>query len=452
MSTQEMNDEVNDEINEKNKLSPSASDSPQQQDEATKDEQNNDAEPATSSPELKRKQNEDEEDPPSKIKRNPATDESSQFYNLPSDLSTSSSSREPEKKDDSEKSTDHASLVANHYNTLEEKGLAERNKSRIVYMRNFNNWVKSMLINEYLEKVRQGKSHGEPLRVLDMCCGKGGDLLKWRKGNINYLICADIAEVSVEQCRNRYKDMGAKRYPPLFGAEFLAYDCTKVRLREKYKDASMQLDLVSCQFAFHYSFETLPQAECMFKNASESLRPGGYFIGTIPNAYELVSRWQKADGNKFGNEIYSVEFSCDKTNPPLFGAKYVFHLEGVVNCPEFLVHLPTFIKLAWKFGLELIMFERFDEFYERRKEDGKTLLGKMLALETYPPYHEAPLLAENSQEYQHAVEYMQTSTGHRKIGTLSQSEWEAITLYSVFAFRKARSTWNAEGKPEFVKS
>lgn len=61
------------------------------------------------------------------------------------------------------------------------------------------------------------------------------------------------------------------------------------------------------------------------------------------------------------------------------------------------------------------------------KEDGKTLLGKMQALETYPPYHEAPLLAENSQEYQHAKEYMQSSTGHRKIGTLSQSEWEAIS-------------------------
>lgn len=62
----------------------------------------------------------------------------------------------------------------------------------------------------------------------------------------------------------------------------------KVRLREKYKDASMKLDLVSCQFSFHYCFESLPQAECMLRNASESLKPGGYFIGTMPNAYELV--------------------------------------------------------------------------------------------------------------------------------------------------------------------
>lgn len=62
----------------------------------------------------------------------------------------------------------------------------------------------------------------------------------------------------------------------------------QVRLREKFMDPSMQLDFVSCQFSFHYSFESLPQAECMLRNASESLKPGGYFIGTIPDAYDLV--------------------------------------------------------------------------------------------------------------------------------------------------------------------
>lgn len=59
-------------------------------------------------------------------------------------------------------------------------------------------------------------------------------------------------------------------------------------MREKFADPSMQLDFVSCQFAFHYSFESLPQAECMLRNAGESLKPGGYFIGTIPDAYDLV--------------------------------------------------------------------------------------------------------------------------------------------------------------------
>lgn len=50
----------------------------------------------------------------------------------------------------------------------------------------------------------------------------------------------------------------------------------------------MKLHLVSCQFAFHYCFESLSQAEYMLKNVSENLLGGGIFIGTIPNANVIV--------------------------------------------------------------------------------------------------------------------------------------------------------------------
>lgn len=86
--------------------------------------------------------------------------------------------------------------------------------------------------DEYMDKIKQNKSYNEPIRVLDMCCGKGGDLLKWGKANIAHLICADIAEVSVEQCQTRYKEhiSNKRRCPRPFSAEFLAYDCTKVNI------------------------------------------------------------------------------------------------------------------------------------------------------------------------------------------------------------------------------
>ena len=66
-----------------------------------------------------------------------------------------------------------------------------------------------------------------------MCCGKGGDLLKWRRGNITHLVCADIAEVSVEQCQTRYNDLqnrsrNERGFAPVFSAEFISADCTKV--------------------------------------------------------------------------------------------------------------------------------------------------------------------------------------------------------------------------------
>ena len=44
-------------------------------------------------------------------------------------------------------------------------------------------------------------------------------------------------------------------------------------------EAKPLFDIVSCQFALHYSFESEAQAECMVRNAAECLRPGGFFIG-----------------------------------------------------------------------------------------------------------------------------------------------------------------------------
>ena len=41
-----------------------------------------------------------------------------------------------------------SSFVASHYNNLQEKGREARKESRIYYLRNFNNWIKSIVIGK----------------------------------------------------------------------------------------------------------------------------------------------------------------------------------------------------------------------------------------------------------------------------------------------------------------
>ncbi|KAK3895319.1 hypothetical protein Pcinc_000963 [Petrolisthes cinctipes] len=345
------------------------------------------------------------------------------------------------------------SVVASHYNNLEEKGLKERSTSRIFHLRNSNNWIKSYLINYCLDQVRERQVDHYPVSVFDLGCGKGGDLLKWSKGNIRHLVCADIAQTSMDQCRERYTNTRKRTgggHGGGFTAEFIVADCTKKRIKPMLENPSRQVDLVSCQFAFHYCFESLAQAETMLRNVSENLKRGGYFMATIPNAYEIMSRLKSSGSHRFGNEVYTVEFPEDRPeDPPIFGDRYNFFLEGVVDCPEFLVHPPTLIKLAKKWDLELEWKRDFSTVYSDALKDTlcQRLLSVMNVLETYPSKEEQ--VTETEVEYTHARQFLESREGVTAIRTLTSSEWEALCIYQAWVFRKSS---NKRGQEELKKA
>lgn len=183
------------------------------------------------------------------------------------------------------------------------------------------------------------------------------------------------------------------------------------------------------------------------------LKGGGYFIATIPNAYELVKRATKeyfsneressSNGITFGNAVYSVKFPLssysvskmgEELQFPLFGAQYMFYLDGVVDCPEFLVYPPLLNELASEYGLipvhHPISFA--ENFYEtiaakNQDQDPVELLKKMEALET--------LFADGLQD-QFEYGHVKDQNNSKTVGTLSSSEWSVATLYCLVAYQK----------------
>jgi mRNA (guanine-N7-)-methyltransferase len=131
-----------------------------------------------------------------------------------------------------------------------------------------------------------------------MGCGKGGDLSKWVKAKIRELVGAgesavclkfpsansisiiDIADVSIDQARQRWESMRQ----PKFMASFHAIDCYNESISKVISPNEALFDVVSMQFCMHYAFESEKKARCMLDNVSRYLRTGGVFIGTIPNA------------------------------------------------------------------------------------------------------------------------------------------------------------------------
>ncbi|KAJ4982100.1 hypothetical protein NE237_032937 [Protea cynaroides] len=88
-----------------------------------------------------------------------------------------------------------ARKVADHYSARTNQTLEDREASPIIHLKKLNNWIKSVLIQLY---ARRGDF------VLDLACGKGGDLIKWDKVKVGYYVGIDIAEGSIEDCRTRY--------------------------------------------------------------------------------------------------------------------------------------------------------------------------------------------------------------------------------------------------------
>ena len=202
-------------------------------------------------------------------------------------------------------------VVRQHYNAVPQRGREWRKTdSRIKGLRSFNNWIKSTIIHKFSPN-EEGKED-QPLNVLDVGCGKGGDLGKWAQAPqaVGYYVGIDPAEVSIEQAKERYMQMrpggggrggrggggGGGRNRRIFEAAFLVDDAFANSLGDlqiireigfgpgSRWGPSGGFDVVSMMFCMHYAYETEAKAKGMLANVASSLRKGGRFLGVIPNS------------------------------------------------------------------------------------------------------------------------------------------------------------------------
>jgi len=340
-----------------------------------------------------------------------------------------------------------AHIVAEHYNNRTSTGLSARSESKIFYLRNFNNWIKSVLINEYIKRIKTDKNSSE-ISVLDLGSGKGGDILKWKKANVSRVTFVDIAEKSIEECKIRYENPIRAN----FEAEFIHLDATTESIKDAINNkVNLEHDMVSSQFVIHYSFESFEKADNFVKNVSDSLKLGGYFIGTTTNAFELVKRLRDSENKSFGNDLYNIKFHKeDKESFPIFGDKFDFELDNgkdhAVECPEYLINFQVLELIAKRHNLKLVLCETFNNYFQLNSTNNeyKSLISIMQALEPFYSKNLDKSLTE-SNEYDYIKnslandEFRSDLQYNEQYCTMSKSEWEVATLYLVFAFVKVEN-------------
>ncbi|KAK2745123.1 mRNA cap guanine-N7 methyltransferase [Myotisia sp. PD_48] len=338
-------------------------------------------------------------------------------------------------------------VVRQHYNAVPERGREWRKtESKIKGLRTFNNWVKSTLIQkfspdeDFLAKTTGNKNWGgdgmtapeqeKRLLVVDLGCGKGGDLMKWNQAPqpVELYVGLDPAEVSLDQARDRWIGMkkqrsrGGRRGHPLFHAEFTPKDCFGEWLGDVpiIQDVGIDgnvgpdgnnamssrwggggFDVVVSMFTMHYAFENETKARQMLQNVAGLLKKGGRFIGVGPNSDVISAKVAEAhkqrkereasksktqedpeDGEvednsdviEWGNDIYRVRFPGktpeDGIFRPAFGWKYFYFLEEAVEeIPEYVVPWEAFRALTEDYNLELQYRKPFLDIWKEEKDD-----------------------------------------------------------------------------------
>lgn len=226
--------------------------------------------------------------------------------------------------------------------------------------------------------------------LMDIGCGKGGDIGKWIGAGFRRVYGIDRFEDNITNIKNGAYDRLNKEYRNMTQDQtyfFMPFDARIVinqdsinkldtvphrdiakvaygysprprdrRLQKIYKIASDPFDIVSVQFAIHYFFENDSTLENFCQNVSRHLKEGGYFIGTCFDA-ERVNRLfidgsVEKNMHKNGNLIWSIRKKYESYSPMTTGQTINVFFESINQyIDEYLVDYNLLVHALAKYNI-----------------------------------------------------------------------------------------------------
>jgi len=264
-------------------------------------------------------------------------------------------------------------------------------------LRQFHNlYVKKNLIVNVSQK---GNS------LIDLACGKGGDLQKWVDGRLTFVLGIDKSKDNIENRLDgacaRYLGIKkkVKKMPyavflngtsdkniksgKAFYTEKAAVICKSLfgsggksnlpqGVSSRLGIVMEGFDVCSCQFAIHYMFKDNETINNFMRNVAECTKLNGYFIGTTYDGktiFDKLSKIEKGgsiDIYEKGKKIWEIikqydnkTFSNDATS-----LNYLIDVyQETINqkIPEFLVNFDYLLRLMENYGFALIDTEEAKE-------------------------------------------------------------------------------------------
>ena len=207
-------------------------------------------------------------------------------------------------------------------------------------MRQYHNCVKRELIQSV---TKEGDS------ILDVGCGRGGDIQKWFHAGANINMC-DPDDTSLQEAKSRAKNL-------------------KIRVNFYHGDIcacpNRRFDIVCFNFSLHYIFQSQHLFHTSLREIQHRIKPGGKLIGIIPDSEKIVqyTPFKDDEGNffvlkyaprgQFGEKLYvnlvQTPYYDDgpKPEPVAYKDLLVTHLEDL-----------GFVLEKWE-GLDDVPISRF---------------------------------------------------------------------------------------------
>jgi len=286
-----------------------------------------------------------------------------------------------------------------------------RDKSMTIQLQVFHNaHIKDLhqykKAHDFLKDAGQTKD----FHLLEMACGKGGDMFKWNKYKLSNVVAIDLNYNNIFDPKDgackRYSDFVMKN-KDIFGkihldnVSFLYGDISEnIRDGLAVKPPTLELqqdlwnklynrrqfDIISIQFALHYLFETESKLDGFLRNVSENLRPGGIFMGTCFDGsivYEKLLELKKGksiEGEQDGKIIFKIKKRYDNIGPnlPADASSIGLPIEVYVasinqSITEYLVSYEYLVEKLGKLNIVPVETDLFQNVFSRINPDEQTL-------------------------------------------------------------------------------
>lgn len=251
-----------------------------------------------------------------------------------------------------------------------------RDKFATINMLDFHNhWVKN---HSLIAKYSEGRKS-----LMDIACGQGGDLRKWLSAGLTTVFGVDKARNNIEnpsdgiysRMLRHLRELSNKTY--VFGTMDAsnpitdAYVSTLRSEDDQYVGRRLlahgPFDLVSCQFAIHYFFESATKFEAFLSNVDRFLAPGGYFMGTCLDGDRVRKRLadsEAAEGRQGDRLLWHIRRSPSTDASSVFGKKVSVYMESIgIETPEYLVDMSTLVESLARYNIVPVRIASFESVY-----------------------------------------------------------------------------------------